>query len=439
MTPPTEFETTDLLLVSAMLPLLLFSAFFSASETVLFGLSSTDRAALRARSRHADRAAASLLAEPRMLLITVLLGNMVANTLYFVLGSMLAMRLAGDVLSAALCGVGTVLGIVLLGEVLPKVLAASGRPRVAQVIAPVLFAVHRTVAPVRYAIDRVVISPLARLTAPAIAPRAMGEDELSAMLELSSREGVIDAQELELLHEVVRMRALRVADVMTPRVEMATIDRTATRADVLNQLTQPDVSELAVRGEDGDSIEAMLEVRDYLLDPRQDDTPIEAHLREVSYVPALATIEQLLAHFHATRTKLAIAIDEWGGTAGLVMIEDMAEELFGDFVEQGEASIAVPEQIATGSWRLSGGVNLHSGLMDDLADLFEVDGVRGFPTRVRTVGGLIFDQLGRVPLVGDRLQLGDVMIEVESMDGMRVTTARVDLLDDQKGGASDAR
>lgn len=413
----SSFESLDVVLLVVMVPLLLASAFFSAGETILFGMGEADRMQIRRRNLLVGRAVDQLLAEPRMLLITVLLGNMTVNTLYFVVGSVLAMRLSGNVLAATLTGVLTVLVIVVFGEVIPKVVGASLRVRAVVPLAPALLAVHRAFTPIRVVLANIVIAPLARLTAPSSRPPRLDWEELDALVELSGKEGVIDDLELELLREVIRMRDLRVSDVMMPRVELPWIGLDASRADVLRVAEEHRLSWIAVRTGEGDSVAGFLSARDYLLDPRSEETPLEDHLVPARYVPELASLEQLLEQFRTSATSIAVVLDEWGGTAGIVTLEDVVEEIVGDIARLGERVVPPPERLKDGSWRVSGALDL-----EDWKRLFGSDLLA---PRIRTVGGLFLDHFGRIPRVGDEVVLGNVHCVVESVESKRVTSVLV--------------
>ena len=420
----SEFDTIDYVLLFIMIPLLLASAFFSAGETVLFGMGETDRMQIRRRSPLVGRAVDQLLQDPRMLLITVLLGNMTVNTLYFVIGSVLAMRLAGNMAAAAITGVLTVLVIVILGEVIPKVVGSSLRVRAVMPLAPGLLAVHRTLAPLRVVLANLVIAPLARLTAPSSAPPKLDPEELDALVELSSREGVIDDLEHELLREVIRIRDLRVSDVMMPRVELPWIQHGASRADVLRVAEQHRLSRVPVRAEDGDSVAGFLLARAYLLDLRGEETPLEEHIVPARFVPELASVEQLLEQFRTTGTSVAGVLDEWGGTAGMVTLEDVVEEIVGDIVRLGEQTIPPPVRLEDGSWRVTGAMDL-----GDWKRLFGSDLVA---PRIRTVGGLFLDHFGRMPREGDEILLGNVHCVVESIESNRVGNVLVRVREDDE-------
>ena len=415
------FETIDLVMMIVLIPLLVISAFFSASETVLFGLAESDRLAVRRRNPRVSRTIDNLLAQPRMLLITVLLGNMTVNTLYFVVASVLSMRMSDNLWAATLIGVITVLVIIIFGEVIPKLLGASLRDRVAIILAPAMLGVHRAIGPFRNVINLVVIGPLARLTAPTARPRELDGDELAEMLDLSAREGVIDDLEQSLLREVVRMKELRVSDVMTPRVDMVSISREATRREIEHLAERTHLSEIVVRARSGDTVDGLCSIRSYLLDPLGEEAVLENHVRPARFIPELSSLEHLLEHFRGTRTSTSVVVDEWGGTAGVVTIEDLVEELVGDIVGLGEQAVPPPESLEDGSWRISGSMHV-----DEWSDLFGNDVL---PPRVRTVGGLFMDLLGREPRPDDVITLGNLRCTVETLDGGRVVTALVRVLE----------
>ncbi len=411
--------TLDIILIVLMLLLLVGSGFFSAGETILFGLSQTDRVGIGKRSQLTERALDSLLEDPRSLLITVLLGNMTVNTAYFVLGSALSMRFSQNVILAGVIGLSTVLCIVVLGEVIPKVVATSLRVRLAVLMVPPFFAFHRAITPLRVFLNYAVVSPLSRLTAPSATPPELNPQELDALIELSDREGVINSNEFEILREVLRIRDLRVSDVMVPRVDMLGVSIGCSRNDVLNLVALTRPSHIVVRGEDGDSVIGLLSVRDFLLDPRGEHAPIRGHLETPRFVPELASVEALLEHFRKSGTSTAIAVNEFGGIAGLVELEDLVEEIVGDIQVVGETESPRPERLGEGVWRVAGGMELDEWHAQFGGELLDV--------KVRTVGGLFLDRFGRMPSEGDVVQLGTARCEVELINENRIISVLVTL------------
>jgi CBS domain containing-hemolysin-like protein len=423
--PTGTWQTVDTVLVVAMPMLLLASALFSGSETALFGMSATDRLHFRRSRTLSARAVQSLLADQRMLLITLMLGNMTVNALYFVISSVLLLRRPSPAGEAAIA-FGSLLAIVLLGEVLPKMIGNARRVESVSVVAPILLVLHRLIFPLRLFVETVIVDPLSRLTAPADAPPRLSVNELRALLDLSGREGVIDAEEQRILREVFTFSRMRVRHVMTPRVRMHALPVDATRSDVVNAVRETRLTRLPVYEGTLDNIVGTLPVKRYLLADPAERAPLRPWLGPAKFVPQMATLDQLLEEFRRSHAQSAIVVDEFGGTAGIVAIRDVVEEIVGDIVAEDELEIDAPKLIGINRWQISGDFGVH-----DWAEAF---GQRLVSPQVATVGGLIMQSLGRLPTAGDVVRLGNVQLEVEQVDRARIVSAIITLLDEEGSG-----
>ena len=408
-------------LAALMPPLLAAGAFFASSETAIFGLTADDRATLRHRAPTASRAAEALLAEPRQLLITVLFGNMSVNTLYFVISSMLIARAGLGVAGNIAFGIFTLLFVVLGAEVLPKLAADARRVQAVTLLGPFVFAFHRLIQPLRIGLDRVVVAPLSRLTAPRQGPPTLSPAELAAMLEHSGAAGVINADEERVLRGVFELRRLRVRDVMTPRVDMAWVESNATRSEILELARTHRLTRLPVVGRGIDDIIGILQVKRYLLDARRDAAPISDYLRRPRFVPDIASVEQLLEEFRGHRSELAIVVDEYGGTAGVVALEDCVEEIVGDIVSPEEVAEAPPQELRHGVWAVSGDANFQRWA--------EAFGEGYLNSRASTLGGYLLERIGRPAQVGDVVHVANLRLEVESVSAHRVRRVIVTIED----------
>ncbi len=327
------WSVLDIPMLAALPALLGLSGFFSGSETALFALTESERITLRRGGGLAGRAVEALLTDQRMLLITVLMGNMTVNTLYFVVTSVLLMKSDLDMLGEVLLAVGFLLLVILLGEVTPKLIANTHRTGFASFAAPPMLALHSAITPLRVVIDRLVVGPLSRLTSPSGRPPRLDEKELSALLEVSGSGGVIDAEEQRILQEVIRLGQMKVRDVMTPRVRIAAVRIDASYEQVRDLAERTRLTKFPVYKEDLDHIVGLLPVRSFLLAGQSAAAgggALQRGLTRVHYVPETARLDQLLDRFRETHTQLAIVVDEYGGTAGLVAAEDVVEELVGD-------------------------------------------------------------------------------------------------------------
>lgn len=416
-----ELRPIEIGLLLTLPPLLAGSAFFSGSETALFGLRPNERAIVRQRGGITARAVEALLRDPRQLLITILFCNMTVNTTYFVVTSVLLMLPGHGVTWSVSLGIGTMLALILLGEVLPKLVLNADRVRGTWLVASPLYGLHRLLRPLRTVIDLLVVAPLSRLTAPSQSPPQLSSEELDALLELSSRQGHIDAEEQRLLEQVVELRGRRVRDVMTPRVQMFAIPMTARRADVVATTREARLTTLPVFRDGLDEVVGFLQVKPYLLDPRGPRTPIVEHMLTPLYVPEVATLEQLLELFHREHRTLALTVDEYGGTAGIIAIEDVLEQLVGEIRAPEEREVRPPRLLGVGRWSISGDMSVR-----EWAEAFEASGE--LPA-VATVGGLLLARLGRVPEVGDEITIGGLRLIVRAMEGHRVAEVEVRLRD----------
>ncbi|MCH2162329.1 MAG: hemolysin family protein [Phycisphaerales bacterium] len=419
-------EPIDVFLLVAMIPLLVVSAFFSASETVFFGLGVDDRAGIRKRGGVIARAVDALLKQPRQLLITVLLGNMTINTLYMTISAVLLIRYGSAPLAGLVFGAGSLLLLVVAGEVLPKLGGQSHRAAAAALLAPPLFAVHRIVAPLRIVLGRFVIMPLGRLVGQDPATH-LEPEELEALLDVSVAEGVIDHGEENLLREVLKFKQLTVRDVMTPRVHLRFVELDDDAAAIRAEIERTGLGRLPVVGESMDDVRGILSSRRFLMasSPPASANELQALLVPVAFVPEQASVEQLLRQFREGGLTIAMVVDEYGGTAGIVTIEDVAEELVGEIAGHGEHLPEDPQRLSEGRWRVSGLMPLH-----DWRDTF---GAEFEDRRVSTVGGLFFARLGRLARPGDVVHLGNVRLVAERVDAGRVETAVVDLSENGGG------
>lgn len=415
--------TTTLLMAAALPVLLVLSGFFSGSETALFSLTRHQRAAL-ARSPHfAAQTITSLLAHTRQLLITLLLGNMTINVLYFVISSVLLIRLgkSGELPGpvVAVLSIVPLIAIILLGEVLPKLVAARATLAWSRFIAVPMMLTHRVIAPVRLFCSVAIVGPLARLIAPTAAPPALSHDELDSLLEQSKRKGVLDPSEQQVLEQVLELSRLKVRDLMTPRVDMVGFDLAHDPAELIDLIRRSRVRHIPAYEGDPDHVAGILYARQVLLHRPSNEQELRKLVRNVKFIPEQQRGDRLLIHFRKTGQTFAMVVNEYGGTAGIITLEDVVEHLVGDIPGAADAGEPEVEKLAPGRFRVSADLAIH-----DWADLFgrnaAVDAVRT-TSAISTLGGLVMSRLGRVPEVGDEVTVGsNLKLRVDAMEGRRI-------------------
>jgi putative hemolysin len=419
---PAPWSPTTIVIVLAMIPLLIISAFFSGSETALFSLSVSDRTRLSRNGSVGARSALTLIGDQRMLLLTILLGNMTANVLYFVLGSVILIGIDGAWAHVGFALV-TLLAIVLFGEVFPKLIAARHRCRFAMTISPALLIIHTTILPLRAALEFLILAPLRRLVGARRPPLPLTHDELGALLTHSAAEGVIDAREHQVLDEVLELSSIPVREVMTPRTRMISVKKSAARNEVRAVVQETRLRRLPVHDGDLDTIVGILDTKSFLLEPDEDVTAGD-RMRPPMFVPHLATLDQLLEDFRRRGTSLAIAVDEYGGTAGIVAMEDVVEELVGDITEDTSHEIAAPVEMSDGSWQVDGLMSVRTWA--------EALGHTLPATSAVTLGGWMTSLLGRAAFEGDVITVEHLRLEVVEMDGRRVAAVKISMTGDRR-------
>jgi len=405
--------------------LLLASALASATETALFSLSRADRESLAHSAPHAAGAIERLLARPRTLLIQVLLLNMVVNVTYFVITSVITLR-AQDPGARVGISVGAVLSIILVGEVLAKLLAASlRRPFSAAIAGPVL-ALQRLLWPVLMVLDHAVIAPLSRLVhEPRHDPHAGATArELETLIDAAAHQGAVSPRERQLLREVVSLGRIRVREVMTPRVDLAWLPLSATRAQVLETAARARLTTLPLcQTSPDDGVTALLDVNAYLADPRPGATPAD-HARPPLFVPERATLDSLLAQLTRRAEHTAIVVDELGALAGAVEIEDIADEILSGLATPDQGGAEGVMMVALHQWLVPGRLPVR-----ELAELFPAAAhdLADVPARVSTVAGLMQSRLGRLAGPGDAVRIGALELVADAVDALAITAVRVRL------------
>jgi putative hemolysin len=422
-----------------LLPVLLaLSAACSASETALFSLTHADRLRMRRSAPASLSAVQDLLDQPRSLLVAILLANVTINTAYFTLAGIVADGFSrGSRLLTIALGIAGVLTLILFGEVLPKAIASVHRVQVCRVVAFPVRAWYRAITPIRIVLDRLVVAPLARLFRPAGSgePHPLNPEELELLLDVGESQGVLHAQEQQLLADVVAMSSLRVKDIMCPRVDIAWLDATHTSQELLQIARESGWSRFPVcRGALNEKqVVGMVNVQRVL--PRLYRQGVSARMPLTSLVeppvffPERAGVDKLLDHFRATRTDVALVVSELGELTGLVQVDDVIAELVKFAAsEDGEDSQRVV-RVGPDSWEVPGRLSVR-----DWEEYFEPGAVSRSGPRVSTVAGLMLARLGRVPRVGDEVRIGAIRLSAQEVHARSIVRVGV-RIDPATGGA----
>ena len=248
-------------------------------------------------------------------------------------------------------------------------------------------------------------------------PDEASPDEIDAFIDVGRREGILELDEGELVRGLVDFGDTLVRSVMTPRVDLIAGPLEGSIEEFMDLVVASGHSRLPVYKGSIDEIVGVLHVRDLMRIVRSGEGKLDDYLLPTHFVPATKNLTELLRELQERHQELAVVVDEYGGTEGVVTIEDLLEEIFGEIVDEHDEEDPPEVQLADGSWQVDGRVH-----MEDLATLIEAVVPE---VSYETVGGLIFGVLGRVPVPGDHVEIFDLKFEVEEADSRSARRVRV--------------
>ena len=281
-------------------------------------------------SRFARRVV-TLLEQPRNLLITILFGNLVVNVSFYAVASVTAWHYAatGRELAATVFGVTALLVVIVLGEVDPKAVALAVPETVARFAAFPLLGLRTVITPIRFLVSHFSRAVTNLLVHPHHRGPYVTADELKMLVNLSRQQGLIDDQTGSMMQELVDFARIRVHEVMVPRVDLTLCEVDKSVDEFLNLVAETRHGRIPVYEGNIDNVIGIVHVKDVLVDPKR---PLRDHVRPVLFVPTSKTIESLLTEFRQKGESLAMVVDEYGGIAGMVTLEDVTEEIVGETV-----------------------------------------------------------------------------------------------------------
>lgn len=400
------------------------SAFFSGSETALFSLSELEKRRLQEGGTPGGKRVLELLARPRLLLTTILIGNTLVN----VSAATLAALLTSDLVAAhgfsrtwaVIIQVGVVtLVLLVFSEVTPKILALQRSERFAVVAATVLRPIIWLLFPVAGPIEAM-SRQLERIFGVKEGEFALSEAELRALIDVGEEEGALEADEREMIHSIFEFGKTHAREIMVPRIDMVCIERSASIRELVELIKSCGHTRIPVYEGTVDNIIGIIHAKDLLpyLGREEQEVDLARIARPPMFVPESKLIDELLREFQKQRSHMAIVVDEYGGTAGLVTLEDVIEEIVGEIQDEYDRELPLYQELDDGSY-----------LMDAKIDLDEVNEVLGveLPTEedYESLGGFIFHLTGQVPREGDRIQYGDLEFIVEKVQRNRIVTVKV--------------
>ena len=408
----------------ALILCIALSAFFSATETAYSAANRVKLKTVEGPRKEKAQIALSLLEKYDSLITTVLIGNNLVNIVGTAIATLLFTTriLPGqEELATTVASIVMTVLVLFLGEVGPKTLAKQQPEKYAMAVSKVIRALVILMTP----LDKL-FSLWRKLLSKIVKPEpeeSQIENELMTIIDEAQTEGNIEEDEGELIRSAIEFNDQDASDIMTPRVDVTAVEDTAGVEEAAALFRDTWFCRVPVYHEDLDHIVGILNDKDFYKRTHEGCTDIRQIMKEPVFAPATLSISNLLKQFRTSKTHLIVLLDEFGGTEGIVTMEDVLEELVGEiYDEHDEVSEDVVEQ-EDGTIIVDGNLQLEE-LMEKtgLENTYDAD----------TVGGWAGEMLEKVPEVGDNFTLGNHRFTVLEMDGFRVTRVQAETLPEEK-------
>ena len=404
-------STTTYIIIMAVC--LLLSAYFSATETA-FSSANITRLKTRAEKGNSRAAlACKLLERYDKLLSTILIGNNIVNIAMASLGTVLFVRSFGD-MGATLSTVVVTVVVLIFGEISPKSIAKDCAEEWAMTAAPFLRCLIWLLMPLNFLFSlwKKLLAKLFHLSTDS----KMSPEELLMLVNEVQQDGSIDKDEGDLLKNAIGFSDQEAQDILIHRVDLAALPVTASKEEVADLFTQTKYSRLLIYREDIDHILGTVHQKDFYVGCGVTDKPLEDILSPAVFVLENEPISLLLKKLQLAKTQMAVVVDEYGGTCGIVTMEDILEELVGEIWDEHDEEEVFIRKIAPRTYLVDAAMDF-----DDFAEFFHLSD----ETEMTSVSGWVMEKCDRVPEVGDRFDYGDLHVLVTRVDNHRTGEIQV--------------
>jgi putative hemolysin len=305
---------------------------------------------------------------------------------------------------------------IVFGELVPKALAYAYAERMAFLFAGPIDLLGRILAPLVWLLTTVTAAITRLFGITDTQGEKLTAEELMIIVERGGEQGVIEAEEQQMIGAVLELGEQRVHEVMVPRIDIAALPDDVTLEQLIDTIVAEGHSRIPVYQESIDNVIGILYAKDMLpVLAKNQEFDIRTLLRTPLFVPESISVDDLLHMLQRRKVHIAIVLDEYGGTAGMVTIEDLIEEIVGEIQDEYDVEEPMVERISDTEARIDGRAS-----MDDLTETFGVELDGADREQYDTVGGLVYHQIGGVPQVGDTIEVDGLTLTVESTDGRRV-------------------
>jgi putative hemolysin len=408
--------------------LLIFSAFFSGSETAYFSLTPAQLDHFKNSRKVSDKRVSKLMIWPRQLLITIVIGNTMVNITIASIAAVLTVQLSRKVglhenVIILLDVLVVTFVILVVSEILPKVIAVRNTERFSKKTSLILTIIFYIFYPISYGLARFThfLQKNVGLTEEKI---LLTEDEVKTLAEVGEEHGTLHKDEKDMIHSIFEFGETTVKEIMVPRTDMVIVDTNSTLAKLMQLVKVKLHSRIPVYKDEIDNIIGILYVKDllpYLNKRKKEPIDLQKLARPPYFVPEQKKIDDLLKEFQAEHIHMALVVDEYGGLSGLVTLEDIIEEIVGEIQDEYDKETPLFKKISENSFLIDGRMSVEE-LNDELdMQLPEIEGVE-------TISGFILNLLGSLPLEKEEVKYSNYKFIVEKINRNRILKVRVEIV-----------
>ena len=402
-------------LLVALVILIAFSAFFSASETAF---SSLNQIRLKSRAEEGDTSAARVLAMAEKydkLLSSILIGNNIVNIAAASIGTVLFTKWLGEERGATASTIVLTIVVLIFGEVTPKTLAKEMPETIATAVSPVLSLLLTLFTPLTWLFSQ--WKKLLGRFVHSSESDAITEGELITMVSEAENDGELTDRESQLIRSAIEFDDVEVEEILTPRVDVVAVEDDISLEELAQTFAESGYSRLPVYHDTVDNIIGVVHEKDFYIARLKKSVTMEDLIAPTLYTTGSTQISQLLRTLREQHHHMAVVVDEYGGTEGIITLEDILEELVGEIWDEHDEATEDFRQQSDGSWLVSG-----SASVDDLYETLDLPEDEDIDSN--TVNGLVQEKTHHLPKVGDHFQLNDYEGVVTRTARRRVTEVR---------------
>ncbi len=389
--------------------LLILSSFFSASETALFSLTRIEIRRILENHPRRGQLVSDLLTHPRRALNTLLIGNNFVNTAAAAIATLVALRLLGPGGGGLAVGLFTIF-LIFACEVMPKVFAVRKNETVALFSAPLLEIISAVLFPLRRLIQSIsdwILGFILREHKESSG--LLSSHELKMLVKIGEEEGILNREERRMIQKLFELGEKPVRSIMTPRTDLVALDLDAPWEKQLETIKNYHFTYFPVYQGSLDQIVGVISTQEVVLSGQKS---LQKFLKPPYFVPDVKLIDALLKDFQKTKDRFAVCVDEFGGTAGVVTLEDVLEEIFGEFYDEYSKTESLIRDLGMGEYLVEAKIPLAQ-----FNEFFHTD---LHSKEAETLGGFILEKMGRVPRKGDTLDLPYFSFRIQDMARQRI-------------------